>query len=70
MQACIRLKRVAPRWAEEYNGEMISRMPPYTHEVLVTAADEFNRRVEVCDVPACQVENTRIDFKTNTFCAG
>jgi hypothetical protein len=67
VQARVWLKRVAPWRAEENDDEMIGRMPPRAHEVLVTAADEFDRRVEVRDIPGRQVEDGGLNLKTDAL---
>jgi hypothetical protein len=52
VQACVWQKRIAPWRAEENDNEMIGRVPPRAHEVLITAVDELDRRAEVRDVAA------------------
>ena len=70
VQARVRLKCVTPWRGEENDDEMIGRVPPRAHEVLVTTADEFDRRVEVREVPGRQVEDGGVNLKTDAFCAG
>ena len=41
-------------------------MPQRSHEVLVTAVDEFDRRVNVRDIPRRQIEDGRVDLKIDT----
>src|SRR6516165_10030628 len=67
VQACVGLKRIAPWRAEENDNEMIARMLPRAHEVLTTAADEFDRRVKVRDIAARQVEDGGLDLKTDAL---
>ena len=50
VQARVRLKRVAPRRGDENDDEMIGGVRPRSREVLVTAVNEFDRRVEVRDL--------------------
>jgi hypothetical protein len=70
VQPRARLKRVAPWRAEENDDEMIGRVSPRAHEVLVTAADKFDGRGKVRDIPGRQVEDGGIDLKTDALCAG
>ena len=70
VQAGVRLKRVTPWRAEENDDEMIGWVLPRAHEVLVTTADEFDWCFEVRDIPACEVEDCRLNFKTDAACAG
>ena len=57
---------VSPWRREKNDNEMIARVPPRFHEVLVTAVDEFDRRVNVRDIPRRQIEDGRLDLKTDT----
>jgi hypothetical protein len=45
-------------------------VPPRTNQVLVAAADKFDRRAEVGDIPGRQIEDNRLDLKTDALCAG
>ena len=66
VQARVRPERVSPRRCEKDDDKMIARVPPRSHEVLVTAVDEFDRRLKLRDVAGRQIEDGGLDFKTNT----
>jgi hypothetical protein len=70
VQTCVGLKRVTPWRAEENDDEMIGWVPLRGHEVLVTTADEFDRRIEMRDIPGRQIEDRRLNLKTDPLCAG
>src|SRR5262245_21981550 len=70
VQACIRLERVAPWRAEKNDDEIIGRMLPRAHQILVTAANKVDRRVEVRDILGRQVKDGRLDLKTDAPCTG
>ena len=70
VQARVRLKRVSPWRGDENDDEMIGRVRSRSHEVLITAVDEFNRPVEVRDIPSRQVEDGGLDLKTYTLGTG
>jgi hypothetical protein len=69
VQARVRPERVSPWRREKNDDEMIARVPPQSHEVLVTAVDEFDWRAKVRDIPSRQIEDGGLDLKTNTLCA-
>jgi len=70
VQARIRLKRVSPWRGDENDDEMIGRVRSRSHKVLITAVDEFDRPVEVRDIPSRQVEDGGLDLKTYTLGTG
>src|SRR5262245_53178256 len=70
MQACVCPKRIAPRRSNENDDEVIDGVPPRSHEALVIAVDEFDRRVDVRDIPDRQVENDGLELKTDTLGTG
>src|SRR5262245_34017286 len=61
----MRLKRIAPWRREENDHKMIGWMATCFQKFLVTAVNEFDRRVEVRDIPARQIEHIGFDLKTD-----
>ena len=66
VQARVRPERVSPWRREKNDDEMIARVPSRSHEVLVTAVDEFDRRIKVHDIPGREIEDGGLDLKTDT----
>jgi hypothetical protein len=53
----VRPERVSPWRREKNDDEMIARVPSRSHEVLVTAVDEFDRRIKMHDIPGREIED-------------
>jgi hypothetical protein len=65
MQACVRPERVSPWRREKNDDEMIAGVLSRSHEVLVTAVDEFDRRLEAGNILGCQIEDGGLDLETD-----